>query len=178
MSVNHWRISRRTTLRCLGVSVALPLLDVMESIGAQRIAQNRAVRACYLYIPNGIADGAWGAEDVGPNGGLRKLNKCMVAFEQHKSDIIIPRNMWTPRGNGHGAGTATWLTGHGYDGRKVDAGGASEGQLAARHIGKQTLLPSLELSLQGEGFFSIVWPEILFLGQQPPRPWDETRSHG
>ncbi|MEK6236674.1 MAG: DUF1552 domain-containing protein, partial [Planctomycetales bacterium] len=58
------------------------------------------------------------------------------------------------RGNGHRAGTATWLTGAGYDGRRIDAGGISVDQLAARRVGKETLLPSLELSLRGEGSFS------------------------
>jgi hypothetical protein len=62
--------------------------------------------------------------------------------------------MWTPRGNGHGAGTATWLTGGGYDERKINAGGVSADQIAAKLLGRQTLLPSIELSLKGEGFFS------------------------
>lgn len=78
----------------------------------------------------------------------------MAALEAFKADLIIPRNMWTRRGNGHGAGTATWLTGHGYDGRRINAGGTSADQIAAGAIGQETLLPSLELSLEGEGYFS------------------------
>ena len=153
--MNCWRISRRTMLRGAGAAIALPLLDVMECApvhGATAPAQ--AVRACYLYIPNGVADGAWGAEQVGADGKLLSLNKWMSPFEPFKTELIIPRRMWTPRGNGHGAGTATWLTGGGYDGRRINAGGISADQLAAKAGGKETLLPSLELSLKGEGFFS------------------------
>ena len=78
----------------------------------------------------------------------------MSPFEAFTNDIVIPKNMWTPRGNGHGAGTATWLTGAGFDGRRLDVGGASADQIAAQAIGSQTLLPSIELSTRGEGFFS------------------------
>ena len=52
------------------------------------------------------------------------------------------------------AGTATWLTGGEYSGREVSAGGMSVDQLAAKHIGKDTLLSSLQLSVRGEGYFS------------------------
>lgn len=142
-------------LRGAGAAVALPLLDVMESpalFGASQPVQ--AVRVAYLYIPNGVADGAWGAEKVGPGNKLLALNKWMSPFEDFKADLIVPRKMWTPRGNGHGAGTATWLTGGGYDGRQISAGGLSADQIAAQSVGRETLLPSLELSMKGEGFFS------------------------
>ena len=142
-------------LRGAGVALSLPYLDVMTApLLAAPAANAKAVRLCYLYFPNGVADGAWKPEEVGTNGVLLKLNRFMQPLEAFKSDIVIPRNVWTPRGNGHGAGTATWLTGHGYDGRKIDAGDASADQIAARTIGGATLLPSLELSTRGEGFFS------------------------
>ena len=142
-------------LRGACAAVALPLLDIMEGptvLGASKPAE--AVRAAYLYLPNGVADGAWGASKVGSAGDILALNKWMAPLQKFKQDIIIPQKMWTPRGNGHGAGTATWLTGGGYDDRKINAGGLSADQLAARALGDQTLLPSLELSLKGEGYFS------------------------
>ena len=153
--MNNWRISRRTMLRGVGAAITLPLLDIMEApsvLGATKPVE--VVRAAYLYLPNGVADNAWGAHKVDRRGRILSLNKWMAPLEKFKDDILIPRNMWTPRGNGHGAGTATWLTGGGYDDRKIDAGGLSCDQIAARNIGHQTLLPSLELSLKGEGYFS------------------------
>jgi hypothetical protein len=151
---SHWRISRRTMLRGVGAAVALPMLDVMEPSPASAAFAKPTTRAAYLYIPNGVATGAWAPAKVGSRGELLKLNKWMEPLDPFKQDLVIPQNMWTPKGNGHGAGTATWLTGHGYDGRTIDAGGASADQIAATQIGKQTLLPSLELSTKGEGFFS------------------------
>ena len=152
---HHQSISRRTMLRGAGVALSLPFLDVMSApaVGAAAPTTN-PVRLAYLYFPNGVADGAWAAEKVDKDGKLLELNKYMEPLAPFKSDIVIPRKVWTPRGNGHSAGTATWLTGHGYDGREINAGGASVDQIAAKLVGNRTLLPSLELSTRGEGFFS------------------------
>lgn len=142
-------------LRGSGAAIALPLLDVMEvPIHGASNRTNSAVRAAYLYFPNGVADGAWGVEKTDAQGNILQLNKWLSPLESLKDDIIIPRNMWTPRGNGHGAGTATWLTGGGYDDRENSAGGLSADQIAASSLQNETLLPSLELSLRGEGYFS------------------------
>lgn len=149
------KISRRTMLRGAGTCISLPLLDIMQgpSASAEPKAE-QAVRAAYLYFPNGVADDAWGADKVDEAGRLLRLNKWMAPLEPFKADLILPKKMWTPRGNGHGAGTATWLTGGGYDDRHIDAGGISADQIAAQATEAQTLLPSLELSLKGEGYFS------------------------
>ncbi|MEM7456858.1 MAG: DUF1552 domain-containing protein [Planctomycetota bacterium] len=158
--MKKWQISRRTMLRGAGAALALPMLDVMETaasipVGGAFSGNTNAVRRmAYLYFPNGVADNAWGVEETGSDGSILALNRWMSPFDELKSDIIIPRNMWTPRGNGHGSGTATWLTGFGYDDRRIDAGGASADQIAAHHCRDKTLLPSLELSTQGQGFFS------------------------
>ncbi len=151
----HQSISRRTMLRGAGVALSLPFLDVMSAPAlCDATKANNPVRIAYLYFPNGVADGAWRAKKTEKDGTLLELNRYMQPLEPFKSDIVIPRKVWTPRGNGHAAGTATWLTGHGYDGRDINAGGASADQIAARLVGDKTLLPSLELSTRGEGFFS------------------------
>ena len=101
-----------------------------------------------------MAKGSWEPDKVERDGRLRRLNKWMKELEPYKKDILIGHNIWTPRGNGHGAGTATWLTGGSYSGSRVSAGGASVDQIIARHVGRDTMLPSLEMSMRGEGYFS------------------------
>ena len=171
-----WHISRRRMLRGVSAAMALPYLEMMgdRSISIAGIKQHPTARLCYLYFPNGVADGAWQPAATGNHGELRKLNRWMHPLEPLKRDITIFHNIWTPRGNGHGAGTATWLTGHGYDEKRIDAGGVSADQIAAQHLGKQTLLPSLELSLQGEGFFSrsLVRNTISWVNRKTPAPRD------
>ena len=153
--MNGFRISRRHVLRGITAAISLPLLDIMEGPKAAGYSRpTEANRVAYLYLPNGVADGAWGASQVDPQGHIVRLNKWMAPLEKFRQDILIPRNIWTPRGNGHGAGTATWLTGGGYDDRRIDAGGVSCDQIAADLVGNRTLLPSLELSLKGEGYFA------------------------
>jgi len=128
----------------------------------------------YLYFPNGVAEGAWKPEQTGPQNELLTLNRWMQPLEPFRGDLIIPENMWTPHGNGHVAGPATWLTGGAYDHRRIDAGGASADQIAARHLAGQTLLPSLELSVRGEGFFSGSLPRntLSWTDSRTPAPRD------
>jgi hypothetical protein len=171
----NWLISRRRMLQGVGAAVGLPLLDVMQPLRpAGAAAPEKTKRICYMYFPNGVGSGAWEPERVSDDGKLLKLNEWMKPLDAFKSDITIPQNMWTPHGNGHGAGTATWLTGHSYDERKIDAGGLSVDQLAAQKIGDQTLLSSLELSLRGEGYFSnsLVRNCISWTSSSTPAPRD------
>ncbi|MEM7476475.1 MAG: DUF1552 domain-containing protein [Planctomycetota bacterium] len=172
---HKWHISRRTALRGLGAAVSLPLLDVM-SAPALNAADNvtPTTRAAYLYFPNGVADGAWHPEKIGSDGEILKLNRWAQSLEPLRSELIFFRNMWTPRGNGHIAGTATWLTGGSYDAQRIDAGGASVDQLVAKHFANQTLLPSLDLSVRGEGFFSSSLPRntLSWVDARTPAPRD------
>ena len=165
------RLSRRTVLRGLGAAVALPLLDVMPAAAfGGGAAPASARRLAYLYFPNGIPRGTWYPEETGPGGRLVKLNEWMRPLEPFKEHLLIPGNVWTPEGNGHVGGPPTWLTGGDYDRMAVNAGGVSADQVAARHLRDETLLPSLELSLQGEGFFSNSLPRNAISWSAPDRP--------
>ena len=161
--------SRRTILRGIGATVALPLLDAAPAFGQGRLLTNQN-RLAYLYFPNGIPRGIWYPEKTGVNGELIRLNEWMSPLEPFKEEIIIPGNIWTPEGNGHVDGTPTWLTGHDYDSRGVNAGGVSADQIVARHLRDQTLLPSLELSTKGEGYFSNSLPRNAISWSAPDRP--------
>ena len=161
--------SRRTILRGIGATVALPLLDAAPAFGQGRLLTNQN-RLAYLYFPNGIPRGIWYPEQTGVNGELIRLNEWMSPLEPFKEEIIIPNNIWTPEGNGHVDGTPTWLTGHDYDSRGVNAGGVSADQIVARHLRDQTLLPSLELSTKGEGYFSNSLPRNAISWSAPDRP--------
>ena len=162
------RISRRQVLRSAGAAVGLPFLDAMTP---RSLAQPKpTTRLAYLYFPNGIPRGTWEPARTGPGGRIEKLNEWMSPLEPFKRELVIPTNIWTPLGNGHVSGPPTWLTGYDYDRHKIDAGGVSADQLAARHIGGDTLLPSLELSLKGEGFMSKSLPRNHISWSAPNRP--------
>ncbi len=170
----RWQISRRTLLRGLGAAVSIPMLDVMSRSSLAASDDNPAMRLAYLYIPNGVADGAWQPQEVDAGGRLKRLNRWMSSLEPFRDQLTVFRNIWTPRGNGHIAGTATWLTGGFYNGEKLDAGGASVDQIAAKHFRGKTLLPSLELSSRGEGIFTSSLPRnaISWVDAVTPAPRD------
>ena len=170
------RISRRTVLRGTGAAIALPLLDIMgapvsaKTGNPQPETTKNNNRIAYLYFPNGVAKGSWEPEKIAADGSIKKLNRWMQPLEKVKEHLIVTSNLWTPRGNGHGAGTATWLTDGGYDGRKIEVNGMSVDQIVANKVGDQTLLPSLELSIKGEGYFTGNLPRnsISWLNRKTP----------
>ena len=57
------RISRRTVLRGLGATVALPLLDAMlPRLSAAEAAKGKVLpprRMAFLYVPNGVIQSDW-----------------------------------------------------------------------------------------------------------------------
>ncbi len=160
MMDKSWKVSRRAVLRGLGAAIALPFLDVMgplaiPAVSARAAATSRRnTRVAYLYFPNGIPRGIWYPSKMSPRGRLERLNEWMSPLEPFKEDLVIPSNIWTPLGNGHSTGTATWLTGANYSRRRVEEAKVSVDQLSAKHVGQDTLLPSLELQTKGEGYFS------------------------
>ena len=176
MNSKPHRISRRTVLRGTGAAMALPLLDIMRAPVSAKPGNSHPEttknnnRIAYLYFPNGVAKGSWEPEKVAEDGSIKKLNRWMQPLEKVKEHLIVTSNLWTPRGNGHGAGTATWLTDGGYDGRKIEVNGMSVDQIVANKVGDQTLLPSLELSIKGEGYFTGNLPRnsISWLNRKTP----------
>lgn len=146
--------SRRAFLRGVGACLALPALESFGAPSSKKGGAGAANRLAYLYFPNGSAEGSWAPRKVSGDGRLLELNEWMSPLEAHREELVITRNLWTPRGNGHGAGTATWLTGGSYNRRENDVGSSSVDQIVARHLVGESPLPSLELSTEGEGSFS------------------------
>src|SRR6185369_15621385 len=71
----HTPLSRRTVLRGLGVSLALPLLEAMLPRSAYAAASLKPLaktgfkatpRVIYCYVPNGVNIREWIPEDTGP----------------------------------------------------------------------------------------------------------------
>ena len=55
-----WRISRRTTLKGLGVSLSLPLLEVMTPLSAKEKRNSKPpLRMGFFYLPNGCPSQEW-----------------------------------------------------------------------------------------------------------------------
>lgn len=151
---------RRAFLRGLGASVALPGLSSMgvarAAAGARGVTASGApLRMAYLCLPNGVIMNKWRPQGSGKD---FVFNESMKSLEGYRSDLQILKGLEQANGWGgrdgagdHARGNATFLTGSRP--RKTSGSdirlGISVDQMAANHLGRETRLPSLELSCDG-----------------------------
>lgn len=146
-------LARRTFLRGLGTTMALPFLDAMApALSAKTVA---VPRLGFVYVSNGVIQ-----EQFKPTatGTAFELPAILKPLEPVRSHINLLSGLAHLQADTFGDGTgdhprasAVWLTGvHAYDrtqpGVEVKLATTAD-QLAARVIGKDTQVPSLELNL-------------------------------
>ena len=144
-------LSRRTVLKGLGATLALPWLEAMRPRALASDAVKSPVRMAVLYMPNGVCPGAWA-----PTGAGREfeLSPILAPLAPHKDDILVLRELWnaaSDTGDGHYVKTGGFLTGTTITrttGSDLRSGAVSMDQVAAKRIGHRTALPSLELGLE------------------------------
>ena len=146
-SVNSSLPSRRMVLRGLGVTLVLPWLDITRPVSALAVPDLPAAggggpRLACIYLPNGIVRGTWRPAETGAGGRLLALNPWMRPLEPFREHLLVARNLRLRNGNGHAA-AAGWLA---VSDERAAAGRASMDQIAARHLGGATPLPSIALT--------------------------------
>jgi len=158
MIVTRKSLPRRTFLRGLGTTLALPFLDAMvPAFGATTNAAKHAVRLAFVYVPNGIIMKYWTPAAEGSN---YEFMPAMKSLEPFRDKLLVMSGLAQVQGRalGDGAGDharagATWLTGVHPKKTEVDIhAGISADQIAAREFGKTTQLGSLEIGLESPAF--------------------------
>ena len=156
MIITRKALSRRTVLRGMGVTVALPLLDAMvPALTAQtRTAAAGLRRMGFIYIANGANMSQW--TPAGPGEHL-KLSPILSPLAPFGDQVLVLTGLAQKQaeslGDGegdHGRAAAAWLTGvhpKKTEGADVQCGPSLD-QVAARELGHRTVLPSLELALE------------------------------
>jgi hypothetical protein len=150
MIVTKKALPRRTFLRGAGVTLALPLLDAMIpsfSRGASVAAPAR--RLGFVYIPMGCNWFQFFPKDVGK---ITELPPTLSTLASCRDQITVMSNLelknsYSP-GN-HATSNAGFLS---AARAKMTEGADYElattvDQIAAKHLGKETRLPSLELAM-------------------------------
>ena len=148
-------IPRRTFLRGVGATLALPMLDAMTP--AFSAATTRPTRIAFMQTPNGIfnLNGEWTPRSVGTNWELTRTLEPLAAFKDRMVVISGLDNQQAAGltgevGGDHPRACTAWLTGtH----AKMTSGadlraGISADQIAAKEFGKYTQLASLEVGLE------------------------------
>lgn len=157
------QLPRRTFLKGLGTVMGLPVLDCMlpkfaaaaESAAAGSSAAASPVRMAFVFFPNGVIQPAWKPKEGGDQ---YEITPSLKPLEKFRSQFNILTGLAQRNGYdlGDGAGdharsAASFLTGaHPYktSGANIRAG-VSADQVAASIIGRQTVLPSLEVGIEG-----------------------------
>ena len=149
MIVTKMALPRRTFLRGLGSTLALPLLDAMIPAVSAKAAQvaGSVRRLGYVYIPMGMNPVPWTPK---AEGRITELSPSLASLTPYLDDLTVVtnlelRNAYTT-GN-HASSNCAFLScmrakrteGSDYElGTTVD-------QIAAQEIGQETPIPSLEL---------------------------------
>ena len=145
-------LSRRTFLRGAGVTVALPFLESM--VPAQTPLRNTAAipktRLGCFYVPHGATMYKWTPETEGKD---FQFSETLAPLEKYRNQVSVISNLCHKAATGADAGAeharsaAIFLTGGSPQKNAVKVG-ESVDQIAARAIGQDTPLPSIELAIE------------------------------
>lgn len=154
-------LPRRTFLRGMGTTLALPLLDSMfpaltpDAYGAAGPDTRNGLaplRFSVVFVPNGRIPSAWGPKETGANFTLPTTLAPLAAHQKNMlviSDLnsfIYERQTVSGEAGPHATASGCFLTGV-YP-KPPGQAGISIDQIAAKEIGQQTQFTSLELSLE------------------------------
>lgn len=151
----HRGATRRDLLRGSGGALlALPWLEswsvrVARAEGVEVAAP--PVRFCVLYQPNGVHPGEWAVRGEGAD---FEWSSTLAPLAPLREQVTVISGLWhraAEGGDGHYVKTGAFLTGTTIKkttGRDLDAGNISADQVVAQSVGREDLLPSLELSAE------------------------------
>lgn len=155
--IRRVQLSRRTLLRGIGTTVALPFLDAMNpafSATPSRLGNQIPVRMAFSYVPNGIIMEDW--TPAAP-GALKALPSILEPISEFRGDVMLlsglTHNNGRALGDGpgdHARAAASFLTG--VHPKKTDGAdirnGISVDQVAAELVGGRTRFASIELGVE------------------------------
>jgi hypothetical protein len=157
MIITKKALGRRTFLRGSGAVIALPLLDAMlpSFTATAATAANPVRRLGFVYIPMGCAGATAGSIKYwtpAAEGRLSELSPTLSPLNPFIDQLTVLTNMelklaYSP-GN-HATANSTFLS---AAKAKMTEGSdyylaTTVDQIAAKHLGKETRLPSLELAM-------------------------------
>jgi hypothetical protein len=153
MIVTKKAISRRTVLRGLGTTVALPLLDAMVPAltALQKTPAAPVPRLGVVYHPNGVIYENWLPKSAGRD---FTLSPILEPLEPFRRQLIVVTGLSSHQaealgdgGGDHSRASGSYLTGvHVKKSDSVVGNGMSMDQIAAKAFERETQLSSLQLT--------------------------------
>jgi len=152
--ITRKHLSRRTLLRGMGVSVALPLLDSMvpAQTPLSKTAASSKSRLSCIYVPHGATMDKW---TPSADGKAFEFTEILSPLEKFRDRVSIVSNLAHPAAGGvgsdagadHARSAAVFLSGVHPEQGSIHVGTTID-QIAAQRIGQDTPLPSVELSIE------------------------------
>ncbi len=143
--------NRRTILRGLGVTVALPWFESLPAYAddvPQQEGNQPPVRLAVLFAGNGFHKDQWWAKGTGAD---MELGKVLDPLKPYREKLLFIRGLWNEqatKGNIHSSQTGNMLSGAPIaSGGKIRSG-TSMDQVVAQAIGHRTKVPSLVLGCE------------------------------
>ncbi len=162
MFLTRKHLSRRTVLKGAGASIALPLLDAMIPAHTA-LAQTAAApsrRLGFVYFPHGALQDEWQPRQTGRDFEFPFIIEPLEPLREYVTIVSGLRNKGGESASPHGIIEETWLNCVNPSKRNAETGvGVTVDQIAARYLGKDTTLPSMELCGEPGGMISFRTPD-------------------
>ena len=152
MFITKKSLPRRTFLRGVGATLALPLLDSMipaRTLLAQTAAKPLP-RLGFVYVPHGAIMDKWTPATEGAGFEFTPILKPLEPFRDRLNVVSGLGHRAADTTAVHSLSPTTWLSGVRPKATQgVDAyAGVTADQIAAQQIGQDTVLPSMELATE------------------------------
>jgi hypothetical protein len=152
MTAERFKINRRTVLRGVGVTMALPWLESMPVWGQQPALEGVGTafprRFAALFMGNGINPNHWSAKGAGKDMELSKSLEPMLPF---RTKLNVISGLFNKHATGvgiHPGQTGNILSGAALQRGAVLKGGVSMDQVLAARLGEETAVASLVLGCE------------------------------
>ena len=152
MTANHSQLGRRTFLRGVGVTMALPWLESIPVWGGEEETGSPPTafpkRFAVLFMANGINPKHWWAKGAGDS---MELGKSLAPMAHLKTKMNVISGLFNKNATGvgiHPGQTGNLLSGALLQKGAVLRGDVSLDQMLARHLGDQTVQPSMVLGCE------------------------------
>src|SRR4026208_1814643 len=150
MFITKMSLPRRTFLRGVGVTLALPLREsivpALTALGKTAAAPDPARRFGAIFVPLGERPGFWTPKTAGENFAVNTIMKPVEKFRDH---ITMVSELCDPL-DGHATTVAAWLSGT-IPKRTIAEdvhNGITVAEVVAKQGGRETVFPSLELATE------------------------------
>ena len=141
------RLTRRTVLRGLGASLALPWMESLAWARGDDASAKPPVRFGTLVFANGVNPYQWWARGDGVD---MELSPTLMPLSPFKGDITVLRELhvFNNTSGPHWPLFSNMLSGAQFKPTLIPEGSESIDQVIARHTGRHTTVPSLVLAVE------------------------------